>query len=98
MIKAIRDHFNEKFTEEKYQDFLKDLNSKHPGAIEFRVAETPIFIPKDFTKKMIDACEAIVDVITAPDFKTITERAIPKSEKVPNENEHTDFIAFDFGI
>ena len=98
MIKAIRDRFNENFTEEKYQDFLKDLYSKHPDAIEFRVAETPIFIPKDFTEKMIGACEAIVDVITAPDFKAITQRAIPKGENVPGENEHTDFIAFDFGI
>ncbi len=98
MITAIRDQFNNNFSEEKYQDFLKDLNSKHPGAIEFRVAETPIFIPKDFTEKMISACEAIVDIIAAPDFKAITQRAIPKGENVPGENEHTDFIAFDFGI
>ncbi len=98
MIQEIREQFNAQFSEEKYQDFLNDLNSKHPGAIEFRVAETPVFIPKDFTKKMIDACEAIVDIITKPDFKDLTQRAIPKGEHVPNENDHTDFIAFDFGI
>ncbi|MEO6844173.1 MAG: hypothetical protein ABI184_03310, partial [Ginsengibacter sp.] len=98
MIAAIRDQFNNNFSDKKYQSFLKDLNSKHPGAIEFRVAETPIFIPKDFTEKMINACEAIVDVITAPDFKAITQRAIPLTENVPGENDHTDFIAFDFGI
>lgn len=98
MIPEIRKQFNNEFTEKKYKDFLEDLNSKHPGEIEFRVAETPIFIPKEFTKKMIDACEAIVDIITKPDFKERTERAIPKNENVPNENEHTDFIAFDFGI
>ncbi len=46
----------------------------------------------------MSACEAIVDVITGPDFKELTNRAIPKNENVPNENEHTDFIAFDFGI
>lgn len=40
----------------------------------------------------------MVDIITAPDFKKTTQRAIPKGENVPNENEHTDFIAFDFGI
>ncbi len=53
MIPEIRDQFNKNFSEEKYQAFLKDLNSKHPGAIDFRVAETPIFIPKDFTNKML---------------------------------------------
>lgn len=98
MIPQIRDQFNSDFSEKKYQDFLADLNSKHPGQIDFRVAETPVFIPKKFTKKIIEACEAIVDIITAPDFKKITQRAIPKGENVPNENEHTDFIAFDFGI
>ncbi len=98
MIPEIRTRFNENFTEKKYQDFLIDLESKHPGDISFRVAETPIFIPKDFTNKILNACEAIVDIITKKDFKEITNRAIPKNEKVPNENEHTDFIAFDFGI
>lgn len=98
MVPEIRDQFNKAFSEEKYQLFLKDLNSKHPGAIDFRIAETPIFIPKDFTKKMIDACEAIVDLITKPDFKELTNRAIPANDNVPGENDHTNFIAFDFGI
>ena len=98
MIPEIREKFNAAFTERKYKDFLKDLDSKHPGSIEFRVAETPVFIPKDFTKKMIDACEAIVDIITDTKFKALTQRAIPKNENIPNENDHTDFIAFDFGI
>src|SRR5436190_98653 len=98
MIKELRQQFNQDFTEEKYKAFLTDLDSKHPGAIEFRVAETPIFISRDFTKKIIDACEAIVDVIVDKDFKKLTAAAIPKGEAVQNENEHTHFIAFDFGI
>jgi len=98
MIPQIREQFNSDFSEKKYKEFLDDLNIKHPGEIEFRIAETPIFIPKDFTKKMLDACEAIVDIIIKKDFKKMTERAIPKNEYVPHENEHTDFIAFDFGI
>jgi hypothetical protein len=98
MIRELRQHFNQSFTEEKYHAFLKDLNSKHPGDIAFRIAETPLFIPKDFTNKMIDACEKIVDVITAENFKTLTERSIPTFENVRNENDHTHFIAFDFGI
>src|ERR1700710_602887 len=98
MIPEVREQFNQNFTQEKYREFLKDLNSKHPGDIVFRIAETPIFIPKDFTNKMIEACEAIVDVITDESFKKLTERAIPKGETVPNENAHSHFIAFDFGI
>ena len=98
MIKALREEFNRDFTGARYQAFLEDLDSKHPGAIAFRIAETPVFIPKSFTKKVIEACEAIVDVITDKDFKKLTDGAIPKNEAVPGENEHTHFIAFDFGI
>ena len=43
MIPELRKQFNENFTPEIYQQFLKDLDSKHPGSIEFRIAETPIF-------------------------------------------------------
>jgi hypothetical protein len=98
MINDLRKQFNLNFSEEKYKIFLEDLESKHPGDIVFRIAETPIFISKDFTKKIIDACEAIVDVIVDTNFKKLTASAIPKGEAVPAENDHTHFIAFDFGI
>ena len=77
---------------------MADLNSKHPGALEFRIAETPVFVDKAFTDKIISACESIVDVITGYNFKTLTSHAIPADVRVPNENDHTHFIAFDFGI
>ncbi len=98
MVPSIRQAFNTSFTAEKYQSFLKDLDSKHPGAIEFRVAETPVFIDKNFSRKLLDACESIVDVITDPSFRQLTERAIPPADRVPNENGHSHMIAFDFGI
>jgi len=98
MVPALRNAFNDAFTKEKYEAFLADLNSKHPGAIEFRVAETPEFISYDFGHMIIDACEHIVDLILDPKFKELTERSIPKTERVPNENAHTHFLAFDFGV
>lgn len=98
MVPSIRKQFNQSFSPEKYQDFLQELNSVHPGAIEFRVAETAVFVPRSFTRKIIDACESIVDIIVDPRFKELTNRAIPAGLEVPGENEHTQFIAFDFGI
>jgi hypothetical protein len=98
MEPAIRKHFNETFTKEKYEAFLKELHAVHPGSIEFRVAETAVFVPKEFTNKMLDACESIIDVIVDPKFKELTKNAIPKELQVPGENEHSHCIAFDFGI
>jgi len=98
MIKELRQQFNDNFTKEKYEAYVKQIEALHPGALDFRNAETPIFIPKDFTKKMLDACEDIIDVIVDEKFIALTERGIPADAKVPNQNKHSHFIAFDFGI
>lgn len=98
MVPELRQAFNKDFTKAKYEAFLADLHSKHPGAIEFRVAETAVFADKYFTEKMVDACESIIDVITDERFKSLTDNAIPAGEKVPDENDHPHMIAFDFGI
>lgn len=98
MVPALREWFNSNFSAEKYQAYLEELHATHSGHLEFRVAETPIFLSKEFTTKMLEACEAIVDVILKPNFKELTQPAIPKNFIVPGENDHTHFIAFDFGI
>lgn len=98
MIKALRQQFNSQFTKEKYEAYVKQIDALHPGALDFRNAETPIFIPKDFTQKMLDACEDIIEVIVDEKFISLTERGIPSDVKVPHQNGHSHFIAFDFGI
>jgi hypothetical protein len=98
MVPELRQQFNKDFTDKKYQAYINDLSKIYPGHLDFRVAETPVFIPKWFTKKMLDACEAIVDVIKSPEYLRQSERAIPKNLKVPNEDAHPQFICLDFGI
>ena len=94
----LRRSFNDNFIPEKYHQYLQKIENLHPGSLEFRVAETPIFVPKDFTQKMLAACDDIIDVIVKPDFKSLTEKAIPKGLRVANETTHSDFIVFDFGV
>ena len=98
MIPSLRKTFNENFTKEKYEAFVHELSNVYPGQLDFRVAETPVFIDQVFKKKILDACEKIVDIIIDPNFKEFTKDAIPKNLKVPNENDHSHFIAFDFGV
>lgn len=98
MVTEIRKAYNQAFTAERYQAYTAALSELYGGAIEFRVAETPIFIDQVFKQKVLSACESIIDVITQYNFKPLTSRAIPPGLNVPNEDEHTQFIAFDFGI
>jgi len=98
MIKELRQRFNKDFSKEKYEAYMAKLENLHPGALDFRNAETPVFVPKEFTEKMLGACEDIIDVIVDPKFISLTERGIPANVKVPNESGHAQFVVFDFGI
>ena len=98
MIPHIRKAYNENFTEAKYDSLIRELSSPYPGQLDFRVAETPLFIPADFRKKIISACESIVDVIVDEKFEKFTRNAIPHGLEVPGKEGLPHFIAFDFGI
>ncbi|WP_316843237.1 hypothetical protein [Pedobacter psychrodurus] len=97
MIPAQRQKFNQQFTEEKYKNFLIQLQDGYPE-IPFRVAETPVFVPKALKEKLIAAGEEIINLIKQPNFKTLTQKSIPDEWNVPNENEQPHFLTFDFGI
>lgn len=98
MIPSLRKSFNESFTQERFQLFLNALDKEFPGAIEFRIAETPVFVDDHICTNMVECCEHIIDFINSKEFLEKTERSIPPQERVPNEGKHTHFIAFDFGI
>jgi hypothetical protein len=93
-----RKTFNAGFTTQKYQEFLNTLNDGLHSPVQFRVAETPVFLTADFRDRLIAAGNDIVDTILRPDFKELTERAIPDKWRVANENDHPHFIALDFGV
>lgn len=98
MVAELRKRFNENFTEEKYQEMVGQVENLHPGSLDFRNAETPVFVPADFTAKMLATCEDIIDFFLDPRFKEYTERSIPENVKVPGETSRPEFIVFDFGV
>lgn len=98
MISTLRKAYNQSFTKEKYEAFLKELNSLHPGAIDFRIAETPIYIDKRLKQQMLDTSSYIIQHIQSPAFKQEVAHAIPNGEFFPNQNKIPHCLVFDFGI
>ncbi len=98
MIQQSRQSFNQSFTEEKYQLYLNQVMRNTGITTPFRLAETPIFIPGTFTKKMTDACSYIIDQIMHPDFNEITKGALPANLKFGGNEGKPNIIVFDFGV
>lgn len=98
MIRSARVKYNATFTEEKYADFIAESNSDVRHKIEFKICETPVFIPADFRDKLITAGEEIIDIICRPEFIPETANAIPEKVFVPGDEGKPVFIALDFGI
>jgi hypothetical protein len=94
----LRQLFNEQFSQESYQRFLDAIKKLAPGQLDFRVAETPVFIPADLKNKMLQAGEDIIDALSNEHFKSITETSIPNFLSIPGENEFSEMMVFDFGI
>jgi hypothetical protein len=98
MHSDIRQQFNQGFTPEKYEAFLQTMNTAYGEPCTFRVSETPIFVPKTLKNKLLKGVEDICAVISAPEFRGISEAALPSHLRVPGEDAHTMFLQLDFGI
>ncbi len=98
MISHLRSAFNQSFTEEKYQSLLNTIERHVNYRASFKISETPIFIPKQLTEQLLQACSELTDVISQPNFKELSQASILPDHFVPNETAHTAFLCVDFGI
>jgi len=98
MIPSARQHFNQQFTEKKYHELINDIEHQFNIKIPFRVAETPLFVGREFKQRLLQASDEIIDFIVRPDFKQSMEGAVPDHLRVPNDDQHTLFLALDFAV
>ncbi len=98
MIAKYRELFNTQFTVEKYQDFAADIASDFDYMPTFRLGETPFFISNELKTQLVEGCNEVISFIQKEDFKLLTNKSLELNHKVPNEDEHTSFLAIDFGI
>ncbi len=98
MIKDIREKYNADFDAIAYQNFLTDFDKLYNQKVEFRIAESPVFVPKSLKQSLIDAGEKIVDDLLKPEYLIESTKAIPPNLFVQNETKHPHFLAIDFAI
>jgi hypothetical protein len=98
MIAKYRDLFNSQFTDKKYQELKDDIAADFDYEPTFRIGETPFFISNELKAQILEGCAGVIKLIQQKDFKKLTDKSLELNHKVPNEDEHTTFLAIDFGI
>ena len=98
MISKYRELFNAQFTEQKYQEFKEDIASDFDYMPTFRIGETPFFISNELKSQLVEGSNEVIALIKQGDFKYLTNKSLELNNEIPNEDEHTTFLAIDFGI
>jgi len=98
MNPAYRKQFNEQFTTKKYDQLIDSITTDFNYKPTFRIGETPFFISNELKNQLLEGCNELIAFIQQDGFKELTNKALELNRKVPNEDNHTTFLAIDFGI
>lgn len=99
MIPSFREHFNRTFSPERYRELLAWLEERSGVKVEFRVAETPIFVPLSLLEEMAAVgSELATSLIGQPDYLQAAHEAIPRGYRVAGDPGHPHFLTADFAL
>jgi len=98
MDKRFRRLFNEHFSEDLYEGYKRDLSQRCGCTFEFRLAESPLFLPDDFKAQLLDSARAIVDQLSDPAKIEQMKRAIPERWNTPGMDALPNFTQVDFAV
>jgi len=99
VIPSLRRQFNENFTPEKYQAFLRQMDDMCGTHVNFRLSETPCFFSKALLDGMARDGETLIrQLVENPEYRKKSDKAVPPEFKVPNETSHPMFVQVDFGL
>lgn len=99
MISEWRSRFNRKFAPEQYVRLLDWLENRCRTRVEFRVAETPIFVERELLDGMAAAGADLARTLLGdPSYLSAAREAIPAGYCVAGENAHPHFLTADFAL
>jgi len=98
MIPALRQSFNSSFSPGKYRNLLTSLEKVGRTPVQFRVSETPCFLPESLLDTMCRyGCEFIQQLQT-PDYCAASSASAPADYRVAMEDATPTFLQVDFGL
>jgi len=99
LIPELRTRFNAEFTQQRYEELLA-LQERFCGAkVDFRIAETPIFVPLELLNEMAEAgAELAHRLLGNSPYLAAARLAIPQGYCVAGETPRPHFLTADFAL
>lgn len=104
MINDLRDAFNAQFRPESYRKLLDLLDARAGTKVEFRVAETPVFLPMAMLEEMANAGAKLTRrLLRWPEYLASARDSIPEDFLVAGQStteglDHPNFLTADFAL
>ena len=101
MIDDLRDAFNARYRSESYQKLLDELDVRAGTKVEFRVAETPVFLPQAMLEQMAAAGVKLTRrLLDWPEYLASARNSIPEGFLVAGQrdSDKPNFLTADFAL
>ena len=99
MIPELRTRFNREFTLPKYASLLALLEMLCGTRVDYRIAETPVFVTRPLLDEMASTGAALTQRLMADAvYLDAARQAIPTGYRVAGETAHPHFLTADFAL
>jgi hypothetical protein len=98
MQPEFRKWYNDAFSDEVFAAYRRDLEARTASDYEFRLAETPVFLPDDLREKIATAAREIIQQLSDPDLIEQMKVAVPAKWDTPGIGKLPSFAQVDFAI
>jgi hypothetical protein len=99
LVPHLRAAFNESWTDEKYRDLVRRLETRTGAALGFPISETPCFFPKALMDSIAaTGIELVHQILDNPDAMAAAEAIVPDRYRGPGAESTPTFLQVDFGL
>jgi len=99
LIPELRSRFNYEFTQERYESLLRRMEDRCGTRVEYRIAETPVFLPQELLEEMaMEGAELTRSLLKNAAYLAAARQAIPAGYTVAGETAHPNFLTADFAL
>jgi hypothetical protein len=99
MVPERRRAFNARFTDDRYQAYRAALERQCGMAVEFRLSETPCFLPERLVDSLVETSHALLhQLLDNPEYRRAADAVVPIEFRLPSGEREPTFVQVDFGL